>query len=53
MSSSLVQTQTNDGLLIQGYFTEGSKDKPVLLHMPGYTGNFYENYFVHVIDRVF
>lgn len=50
-TASLVQTVTSDKLLLQGYFDKGDKSKPVILHIHGYAGNFYENYFVHVLDE--
>lgn len=46
--SSLVQTATKDGLLLQGYFSDDSPKK-VLLHIHGFEGNFYENSFVQAL----
>lgn len=46
--STLVQTATKDGLLLQGYFSNDSPEK-VLLHIHGFEGNFYENSFVQVL----
>jgi pimeloyl-ACP methyl ester carboxylesterase len=46
--SSLVQTTTKDGLLLQGYFSDESPKK-VVLHIHGFEGNFYENTFVQVM----
>lgn len=46
--SSLVRTATSDGLYLHGFFVP-SKGKKALLHIHGFEGNFYENYFVHVL----
>jgi alpha-beta hydrolase superfamily lysophospholipase len=46
-----VQTTTSDNILLQGYFNKGDTNKSVVLHIHGYAGNFYENYFVHIIDQ--
>lgn len=46
--SSLVQTTTKDGLLLQGYFSDESPKK-VILHIHGFEGNFYGNTFVQVV----
>jgi len=46
MKFELVKIQTSDGLLHNGLFSEGRKDKPVILHIHGYTGNMYANSFI-------
>jgi len=46
--SKLVQTKTIDNLLLQGYYSAKDKEA-VILHIHGFEGNFYENYFVHVL----
>lgn len=48
--SSLVQVTTVDGLLLQGYYSQDSQDTAVLF-IHGFTGNFYENYFTHIISN--
>lgn len=44
----LVQTATGDGLYLQGYWAP-KESKKVLLHIHGFEGNFYENYFVQAL----
>ena len=49
-SRSLVQVTTEDELCLQGYFSPKSS-KSALLHIHGFEGNFYENYFVQALSR--
>lgn len=49
---SLVQVETEDGLRLQGYFSP-KEGKRALLHIHGFEGNFYENYFVQVLAKKF
>lgn len=45
----LVQTYTQDEILLNGFFVEGDKDKPVLIHIHGFEGDPFSNLFVHTI----
>jgi pimeloyl-ACP methyl ester carboxylesterase len=47
----LVRTSTKDKLYLHGLLFSGDKTKPALLHIHGFEGNFYENYFVEVIAK--
>ncbi len=47
---TLVQVATVDRLYLQGYFSP-KEGKKALLHIHGFEGNFYENYFVQVLAR--
>lgn len=48
---SVVRVTTKDGLYLHGYYSPGSKSGTTLLHIHGFEGNFYENYFVQVISE--
>jgi len=50
ITPSLVQTATVDGLYLHGFFAP-TESKLVLLHIHGFEGNFYENWFVHVLAK--
>lgn len=45
----LVETATSDKLLLHGLFLDGDKDKPVVLHIHGFEGDFFTNNFVPTI----
>lgn len=49
----LVQTSTSDNLLLHGFFIPSSNKKEATLHIHGFEGNFYENYFVHLLASGF
>ncbi len=52
MESGLVRIRTNDGLELQGLlFEPGKKSRKALLHLHGWTGNFYENVFIEHIAK--
>lgn len=42
----LPRVETKDKLLFRGLFIEGDKNKPVILHVHGFKGDFYTNEFV-------
>lgn len=47
----LVRVFTSDGLYLHGYFVPSQKNKTAVLHIHGFEGNFYENWFVHVLAK--
>ncbi len=49
MKYELIQTHTGDNLILSGLFSKGDKDKPVVIHLHGYCGDFYTNVFIHKI----
>ena len=51
-TNKLVKTATADGLYLHGYHVPASDKKQVVLHIHGFEGNFYENYFTHVLADV-
>lgn len=48
-NADIVQTVTNDKLLLTGLYSSGDKSKPAILHIHGYQGDFYTNKFVHTL----
>ncbi len=45
----LVRAETKDGLLIRGLFVPGDKNKPAVIHIHGFQGDFYTQEFVKKI----
>jgi len=52
LKNELVRINTNDGLELQGLLFEPSMSrKKVLIHLHGWTGNFYENAFIEHVAK--
>lgn len=51
MQAQIVRVTTSDGLYLHGFFQPGARNKTALLHIHGFEGNFYENYFLDVISN--
>lgn len=52
MNNKLVKTQTQDGLILHGYYSPTSSRKICILHIHGMEGNFYGNNFIHsMLDK--
>lgn len=49
MKYELIQTHTGDNLIMSGLYSQGDKDKPAVIHLHGYCGDFYTNVFIHKI----
>lgn len=49
MVGELVKLQTKDKFILNAFWIAGLADKPVVIHVHGYGGNFYANQFVHTI----
>ncbi len=47
----IVRVTTADGIILNGFLQPGAKEKIALLHIHGFEGNFYENYFLEVIAK--
>lgn len=49
----LVEIKTDDNLLLQGLFISPHKNKPTMIYIHGWEGNFYQNRFInHVADKL-
>lgn len=46
MQTGLVQTATEDKLILSGYFVDSTNKDFAVLHIHGFEGNFYENKFI-------
>ena len=42
----LIRVKTEDGLLLNGLYSEGDKNKPAIIHIHGFEGDFYTNEFL-------
>ncbi len=51
MDGTLIETVTEDKLVLQGIYSGARDVKKVVLHMHGFEGNFYENKFVGFVGR--
>lgn len=49
----LVSTVTKDNLYLHGLLIEGDKEKPAIIHIHGFQGDFFTNEFVMSIAREF
>lgn len=49
MTGQLVTTNTADSLLLSGFLTEGDKQKPVVLYIHGWCGDFFSNPYIPVL----
>ena len=46
----IVETETNDGLVLHGLLIEAQNSESVFLFIHGTASNFYENYFINVLS---
>lgn len=49
MKGELVKSITEDELILTGFYIEGAKEKPAILHIHGFEGDFYSNLFIEAI----
>lgn len=49
MVGELIKIQTDDKFVLNAFWIAGLANKPVVVHIHGYGGNFYANQFVHTI----
>jgi predicted alpha/beta-fold hydrolase len=47
--NDLPQVKTKDGLLFRGLYIDGDKNKPAIIHIHGFQGDFYTNEFLKKI----
>lgn len=53
MQTGLVQTATEDKLILSGYFVNSTNKDFAVLHIHGFEGNFYENNFIQHQSKQF
>ena len=46
-----MRVTTSDGLYLHGYYVSSSRKNTAVLHIHGFEGNFYENWFVHILAK--
>ncbi len=47
----LVKAVTKDGLILNGLFSQGEKEKPVVIHTHGFSQDFFQNPFIYEIAK--
>lgn len=50
MNSDMVEVATSDKLLLHGFYSN-ARGKTAVLHLHGFEGNFYENYFLQPVYK--
>lgn len=51
MKVDLVKTITDDGIILSGLLVESSEDKPALIYIHGFEGDFYSHKFISTIGE--
>lgn len=49
LTGQIIQVITADDIKLSGIFCQGKKNKPVVIHIHGFEGDFFTNKFVHKI----
>lgn len=53
MKAELVKTTTEDNLFLNGLFVEGDKQKPAMIFIHGFEGDFYSHKFISTLGEEF